>query len=383
MEMSLSDNLVSRRLSVVHKALSSVPVLRPPSTLAAADATRLLPLGNECTPSALMDTGGWPKQAGIDLFWEQGYLVLPDFLAPEHVSRLNSAFESLVKRRRELHASGMDPLGQEEGWGNSDQFPAIDEQGPSRVFYLLHEPAPDGALVFLDLLDHPPSLAWVHALLNAEPHVHSTDGYLDIAHGDPAENTGWDGYGSGWHIDGILSGFRELGGPTPMNEKVVAPIPLMQLKLAYYLSDLSKPDQGNLTVIPKSHVATSEPPPESLVLDAPGAVQVCGPPGTCVLFHNAIFHTAGPMRQLDGRRSLLYYGYEHPCESSQNHSAFTTAKPSQCNVPISSCAMSCWFSWVWCCANRDDGVSGTIALPKEVALRAISRTQNSFPCICV
>ena len=137
------------------------------------------------------------------------------------------------------------------------------------------------------------------------------------------------------HIDGILSGFRELGGPSTKNTKVVAPIPLLQLKLAYYLSDLSKPDQGNLTVIPKSHVAPDEPPRESLTANASSegrAVQLCGPPGTCVMFHNATYHTAGPMRKVDGRRSLLYYGYEHPCESSHgcNHSA---AHGGLCGVP--------------------------------------------------
>ena len=254
------------------------------------------------------------------MFWEQGYLVLPEFLAAEHVARLSAAFESLVERRKDCHARGVDPLGNEQGWANNDQFPPKGEQGPSRVFCLLHELAPDGEPIFLDLLDHPPSLAWVHALLNVEPHLHSTDGYLDVVHGDPTE--AWDGYGAGWHIDGILSGFRELGGPSTKNTKVASPIPLMQLKLAYYLSDLSTPDQGNLTVIPKSHIAQSEPSPDILTADASNegrALQLCGPPGTCVLFHNATFHSAGPMRKVDGHRSLLYYGYEHPCESNNTH----------------------------------------------------------------
>lgn len=295
-----------RRLSTVKNALLSAA---GPFTTAAATHS----IGID----ALMDADRHPTQAGIDLFWEQGYLVLPDFLSEWHVARLNAAFESLVDRRRDFHARGVDPLGHEHGWANGDQFPPTGQQGPTRVFCLLHEPAPDGSPIFLDLLDHAPSLAWVRALLNTEPHVHSTDGYLDSVRGFPSE--AWDGYGAGWHIDGILSGFRELGGPNTKNTNTEAPIPLMQLKLAYYLSDLSKPDQGNLTVIPKSHVAPTEPPAESLTVDASSegrAVQVCGTPGTCILFHNAIFHTAGPMRAKDGHRSLLYYGYEHPCAST-------------------------------------------------------------------
>lgn len=185
--MALVPNHSVRRLSVVHNALAQPPAR--PSQAA----------GSPAAADALMDpTSRRPTQAGIDLFWEQGYLVLPGFLAAEHVARLSVAFESLVDRRRELHARGIDPLGNEQGWANGDQFPPAGEQGPSRVFGLLHEPGggTGGEPIFLDLLDHPPSLAWVHALLNAQPHVHSTDGYLDVVRGDPTE--AWKGYGAGW-----------------------------------------------------------------------------------------------------------------------------------------------------------------------------------------
>ena len=64
----------------------------------------------------------------------------------------------------------------------------------------------------------------------------------------------------------------------------------------------------------QGHKARQEPAPEVLSSgsDFEGALQLCGRPGTCIIFHNATFHTAGPMRRVDGRRTLLYYGYEHP-----------------------------------------------------------------------
>ena len=181
------------------------------------------------------------------------------------------------------------------------------------------------------MLADPPALAFVKELLHPQPHLHSTDGYCDEVSGDPAAAAGWAGYGSGWHIDGIGSGFRELG-PSGASGSV---IPLLQLKLAYCeppasppassrhlltraslsdLNDLSEPDQGQLTVIPASHKARQEPAPEVLSTgsDFEGALQLCGRPGTCIIFHNATYHTAGPMRRVDGRRTLLYYGYEHP-----------------------------------------------------------------------
>jgi hypothetical protein len=243
--------------------------------------------------------------------------VVPDFLAPEHTERLSAAFDELVSRRRQLHAAGVDPLGRTQ---NGDTFPAEGEQGPTRVFSLLHE---DEA--FIALLEHPPALAFVHALLNTQPHLHSTDGYHDVVDGDPGAAPGWSSYGTGWHIDGILSGFRELG-PRGSGGSSTPAIPLLQLKLAYYLSDLSEPDQGNLTVIPGSHIASVEPTPEGLEADAK---QLCGKPGTLILFHNATYHTAGPMRRTDGRRTLLYYGAA-PADCSVN--AVVTAplaEPSQ------------------------------------------------------
>ena len=61
----------------------------------------------------------------------------------------------------------------------------------------------------------------------------------------------------------------------------------------------------------QGHKARQEPAPEVLSsgADFEGALQLCGRPGTCIIFHNATFHTAGPMRRVDGRRTLLYYGY--------------------------------------------------------------------------
>jgi hypothetical protein len=77
---------------------------------------------------------------------------------------------------------------------------------------------------------------------------------------------------------------------------------------------MSEPGQGNLTVVPGSHKAAEEPDPADLKRPElfPGAVQICGGPGAVFLFHNALWHTGGPWTRPDGRRIVLYYGYEHP-----------------------------------------------------------------------
>ena len=105
-------------------------------------------------------------------------------------------------------------------------------------------------------------------------------------------------------MDGIQDGFR-LFRPH---------VPLLQLKVGFYLTDMSELNQGNLTLIPGSQKSLTEPDPEDRRRPElfPGALQVCGGPGTMFMFHNAVWHTGGPWTRLGGRRTILYYAYEHP-----------------------------------------------------------------------
>jgi hypothetical protein len=66
--------------------------------------------------------------------------------------------------------------------------------------------------------------------------------------------------------------------------------------------------------VPGSHKALVEPDPTDLKNPElfPGALQLCGGPGTALMFHNALWHTGGPWTRAEGRRIMLYYGYEHP-----------------------------------------------------------------------
>ncbi|MCY3737678.1 MAG: phytanoyl-CoA dioxygenase family protein [Gemmatimonadaceae bacterium] len=217
-----------------------------------------------------------PTQAERFSFDVNGYLVLEEFLAPGRVEALFAALERTIERRR---SPGF----------RREHDPAFADRldGPNaRVMHLLDEDPQ-----FLEMLDHGPMMSYVHGLFNERPHLHSTDAFCEV---EPGEH-----HGRGWHIDGIQDGFRNLKPP----------IPLLQFKVGYYLSDMSAPDQGNLTVVPGSHKAMLEPEAEGA---PPGAVQVCGGPGTAVLFHNALWHSAGPFTRPGGRRVMLYYGYEHP-----------------------------------------------------------------------
>lgn len=214
-------------------------------------------------------------------FDNNGYLVLENVLAPDHVAALIGALERAIVRRRAPGYRREHPTA----------FPDALEGPNYRIFHLLDEDP-----LFLELIDYPPIMKYVRGLLNPRPHFHASDAIYEVERGRH--------HGVAWHIDGIDDGFRNLRPH----------IPLLQLKVGYYLSDMSRPGRGNLTLVPGSHKALCDPDPADLRNPDlfPGAVQVCGGPGTAFMFHNAVWHTGGPWVEPGGKRILLYYAYEQP-----------------------------------------------------------------------
>ena len=222
-----------------------------------------------------------PTVAERFFFDTNGYLVLEDFLPADRTAALYGAVERVIARRE---APG---FAREHEPAFADRLDVPNK----RVMHLLAEDP-----LFLEMLDYSPMLDYVHGLFNEMPHLHSTDAFYEVERGDY--------HGRGWHIDGIQDGFRNLKPH----------IPFLQFKVGYYLSDMSESDQGNLTLVPGSHKSYLDPDAKNLKNPElfPGALQVCGGPGTAVLFHNAMWHTPGPFTRAGGKRVMLYYGYEHP-----------------------------------------------------------------------
>src|SRR5947209_6282891 len=136
-------------------------------------------------------------------FDNNGYLALPEFLAADHVAGLTDALESAIERRRSPAYRRQHPT------AFSDRL-----DGPNyRIFHLL-----DDHPLFLELMNYPPILEYVRALLNPMPHLHATDAIYEVERDRH--------HGVAWHIDGIQNGSRDLKPP----------IPLLQLKVGYYLS---------------------------------------------------------------------------------------------------------------------------------------------------
>ena len=151
-------------------------------------------------------------------FDNNGYLVLEQFLDLNLTKDLLQTVKHVANRRRKLVSDKIEHTG----------ITQIDGKN-IRYFYIL-----DDDPLFLKMLDYPPIMAYIESLLNSKPHHHASDAVLEFS---PIER------GMAWHIDGHDDGYRGLARP----------IPLLQLKVGYYLTDMTKPGQGNLCLIPGSH----------------------------------------------------------------------------------------------------------------------------------
>ena len=207
------------------------------------------------------------SQSDKFFFDNNGYLVLEQFLDSELTRDLLQAVKQVASLRRKLCAEEVEHTGMTHINGQN-----------TRYFYIL-----DDHPLFLTMLDYPPIMAYVESLLNSRPHHHASDAVLEFG---PVDRD------MAWHIDGHDDGYRGLAQP----------IPLLQLKVGYYLTNMTEAGQGNLSLIPGSHKSIVNPSANDLqkkeLFD--GAIQVCAPAGTAILFHNAIWHC-----YLALRRSLV------------------------------------------------------------------------------
>ena len=218
------------------------------------------------------------------LFNTQGYLVINDFLPPDLVSKLVTCLENAIRDRKEgkfecnFRRDEIYPHGITNVIGNN-----------TRLFHILNDNE-----LFLDMLDYPLLMPYLHSFLSKNPHFHASDAIWEI---EPERDNPI------WHRDGVGDGYNTF----------LPNIPLLQIKVGYLLSDMTKPDQGNLTLVPGSHTTTLDltDTQKSRFDSLPGSIQICEPAGTMIMFHNAIWHTSGPWKVRKGKRVMLYYAYEH------------------------------------------------------------------------
>ena len=175
------------------------------------------------------------------MFETFGYLVIPDALTP-------SETKACLQAAQRAHAP----------------FPS----GEWRQIGHLYETEP----AIENLIDHACILDKVRALMGDYFILQSTWCAMQPAGGAHG----------GYHQDGSsVFDFRRLA----------TPVPLVQLRVGYFLTDQSQPDMGNMTMIPGSHnVSMKLPKSVKGDSDLPIAQVICGKPGTALLFHQAVWH---------------------------------------------------------------------------------------------
>lgn len=205
-------------------------------------------------------------------FDEQGYLIVRQALDADTVGRLIDAGDRLI-------ASDLQTNRQTNSNGQYDSF---------RNCVTL-----DAA--FAGLIDHPYILPLVVQLLGANLHLmtsHLIYKKPDPPGTPPAKRL------PGWHRD-YLQAMRDMGH---------AAIPRLELKCAYYLTDLSRPSSGVTMVAPGSNrlkepmaIPAGQPDPDH-------AVEPSLQPGDCLIFENRTWH-AGAVNLSDDIRKAIMIGY--------------------------------------------------------------------------
>lgn len=202
-----------------------------------------------------------------------GYLVLPGVLGGELLGRILGAVDRIS---REEQAAGR-----------------VAEDGSLHLLDFLHrDPA------FLELLDLPQTLAVAAGLLGWN--IYAYHCHLDV---HPPTGQGPDPRWL-WHQDGGRQNLELETEPTR---------PRLSVKVAYFLTDVSEPGRGNLTVIPGSHVRNTLARPEDsrLVAEEPaGAKPILAGPGTAVVFDRRLWHARGTNTSALTRKAL-FVGYTY------------------------------------------------------------------------
>ncbi|MFN3648565.1 MAG: phytanoyl-CoA dioxygenase family protein [Armatimonadota bacterium] len=195
------------------------------------------------------------------LFDVTGFLVIPGALTSEEVTACLGAAE----RAHAAHPP--------EEWS---QLGALYEREPAV------EP----------LIDHPSVLPKVRALLGDHFILQSSWCTRSPAHFP----------GQRFHQDGSsVYEFRRLG----------TPVPLLQLRIGFFLTDQSRPDMGNMVLVPGSHNASEPLPPGTQPEELPIAQVICGRPGTALLFHQGVWH-CGTRNAMDFPRYIQHMVYAPP-----------------------------------------------------------------------
>jgi hypothetical protein len=208
-----------------------------------------------------------------------GYLHIEGVLTPDEVAFFGDELDRI------RHVPGWEPS--EEVLGHyqwSDRTSALDPSGYMDRRELLTYGQP-----FIDLMDRPGIFDLIVDIMG--PHI-----LLSMTQAIVRPSTKkFDGY---VHTDGG-EGLREI--------RVTETSRPLAMKAIYLLSDIDDIDCGAFTVFPGTQLNPfpfdREPP---LTPHSPGAAQLLGKAGDCIIFPHALWHGPAPNHSGKARKTLLY-----------------------------------------------------------------------------
>ena len=220
-------------------------------------------------------------------FEEDGFFLIENLLSSDEIDHLIGAIDELDTHYRKLQ--NIDP---------GEAFQA-------RNAVAQHE-------AFLSLADHPVILPLIVDLLGCNIQIRTS--HMDVRPPMSAEHANkkpgvrdsffpWhsDGPNCPWNSDGSNFGY-------PITKGI---IPFMEIKVGYYLTDLTEHNSGSICVVRGSHKISPEMLyGEGCEVPEDKIFEVNVKPGTVMVWRTALWHCLTP--NLSSRtRKCLYYGYHH------------------------------------------------------------------------
>jgi ectoine hydroxylase-related dioxygenase (phytanoyl-CoA dioxygenase family) len=203
-------------------------------------------------------------EKAVQDFRENGFAIVENALSADQVSALVAALDELTGRDAERIHNVADILGRHDA--------------------------------FLDLVDLPGVLPVVRELLGDNIWVNHT--HYNVNPPDSRTNSVDRKSGYGWHRDGGV-----------INEDIPKPAPLLSIKVAFYLSDLSEPGRGQTYVIKGSHNSCENRPGNDELPE--DAIPVCVSPGTALLFDRRMIHSIRSRNESDITRKAVFIQYAY------------------------------------------------------------------------
>jgi ectoine hydroxylase-related dioxygenase (phytanoyl-CoA dioxygenase family) len=222
-------------------------------------------------------------------FDENGFILLQNFFAPDEFDRLLAAIDEVAARVRA-----------EKGLGPDDPFAL-------RNALTQHA-------AFLDLIDHPRMLPLVVDAIGWNIQIRTT--HLDYRPPYPPDlEPGELGTGGGAdHTAGYknLVWHPDLAGPYLFEAPSLdGRLPFMEVKVGYYLSDLTERNSGAICLVPGSHKRT---PQELRDLEhrvpSDQFIELNVPANTAMLWRTQVWHCVTPNLS-DRVRKVFYVGYHY------------------------------------------------------------------------